>query len=458
MLFKSCLGQQAPVRINCGGEEYKDSENNQWLPDLYFLNGQTFSTSESISSTLDDALMQTERFSNDGKLLYRIPTTPGVYDVRLQFSENYNKNLEEGKRVFHVLIENVLAFQDLDIYKEAGNRGYRRIEKEYRTRAIGGSILIEFVPQEGNPKVNTIEILPASKQAVHPDIRAVIPVEGDRPQGIKWADSYSVGDKCYCDGVTTYDHDIGKAVVETSLGWMTVKQACELLGPGPGIEGHPVYNDVQCGNGPPNDYGDEHRCPGRVDMGREGCGHIGPKWNFGTNFATSVDSTMPVVPPVPRQPTPKPDFVLNAGSNSDDGSLVKEKDTWKYSAGSDFKIKGNKGIPQYFFRTHRSSKEHLTYTMDGFDKNKLYRVKLGFAEVWGANCMKNGSRIMSVQINNRMYRNDLDVYKEAGCGGALVLSYVLKPDNRGKFKIMIGAKPQAEDNNAMISLIEIGKP
>jgi hypothetical protein len=54
-----------------------------------------------------------------------------------------------------------------------------------------------------------------------------------------------------------------------------------LLGPGPGItDDTPLYNDVQCGNGPPNDAGDEHTCPGRVDIGSEGCGHVGPRWNF----------------------------------------------------------------------------------------------------------------------------------------------------------------------------------
>ncbi|EEC46042.1 predicted protein [Phaeodactylum tricornutum CCAP 1055/1] len=126
---------------------------------------------------------------------------------------------------------------------------------------------------------------------------------------------YSFGDKCYC--ATTFDHDIADVLVETPQGWMTIRQACEVLGPGPGIEGRLVYNDIQCGNGPPNNAGDEHVYPGRTDvrrlergrlasifrplfsrtvhdemphhhasplyntqLGPEGCGQIGPHWNF----------------------------------------------------------------------------------------------------------------------------------------------------------------------------------
>ena len=124
----------------------------------------------------------------------------------------------------------------------------------------------------------------------HPDIVKVIEVIGCDP-GEGWSDSYSVGDQCYCE--TTFDHDIGDVEVETPVGTRTVRQICDALGPGPGSEGRPVYNDIQCGNGPPNSargiqcaenqpegQGDEHFCPGRVDIGREGCGHIGPKWDL----------------------------------------------------------------------------------------------------------------------------------------------------------------------------------
>lgn len=118
---------------------------------------------------------------------------------------------------------------------------------------------------------------------LHPDIvrLADIPLSDiTQTPGANWADSYSVGDRCYC--ATTFDHNIGPIVVDTDIGPMTVFEACELLGEGPfpGGEGRPVYNDVQCGNGPANDAGDEDFCPGRVDLQKTGCTHIGPTWNF----------------------------------------------------------------------------------------------------------------------------------------------------------------------------------
>ena len=119
-------------------------------------------------------------------------------------------------------------------------------------------------------------------EGVHEDIVSIADIAPEEilrnPGGDGWKDSYSVGDRCYCD--TTGDHDVYSLVVDTPLGRITTETACNIIGPGPGSEGRPIYNDIQCGNGPANDAGDEDYCPGRVDIGREGCTHIGPKWNF----------------------------------------------------------------------------------------------------------------------------------------------------------------------------------
>ncbi|MEO0325080.1 MAG: hypothetical protein AAF447_19125, partial [Myxococcota bacterium] len=118
-----------------------------------------------------------------------------------------------------------------------------------------------------------------SPEGTHPDIVRVLDVPGRNPGGRSWADSYSVGSECYC--ATSFDHGIGPIEVPTPAGPRTVRDVCDALGPGPGLDGRPLYNDVQCGNGPPNDAGDEDDCPGRVDIGRDGCGHVGPSWNLG---------------------------------------------------------------------------------------------------------------------------------------------------------------------------------
>jgi hypothetical protein len=120
---------------------------------------------------------------------------------------------------------------------------------------------------------------------------------------VGWADSYSDGDSCYCS--SALDHEIELVEVNTPLGVMTVREICELLGDGPtgSRRGRPLYNDIQCGNGPPNAAGDEEDCPGRTEYGQEGCKYIGPKWNFAPFLPPPV--TAPVRPPR-TLPAPRP--------------------------------------------------------------------------------------------------------------------------------------------------------
>ncbi len=130
----------------------------------------------------------------------------------------------------------------------------------------------------GNGNVNNNEL----PDGVHEDIVRIADISPEEilrnPGGEGWKDSYSVGDRCYCD--TTGDHDVNNLLADTPFGRITTEEACDIIGRGPGSRGNPIYNDIQCGNGPANDAGDEDYCPGRVDIGREGCTHIGPKWNF----------------------------------------------------------------------------------------------------------------------------------------------------------------------------------
>ena len=117
----------------------------------------------------------------------------------------------------------------------------------------------------------------APEGAFHEDIVKIVEVVGNDPGGAPWADSYSVGDTCYMQ--TTFDHDVGEIEVDTPRGTMTIGALFDLLAPGPSSKGRPIYNDIQCGNGPPSAL-DEIECPGLVDYGREGCGQIGPMWDL----------------------------------------------------------------------------------------------------------------------------------------------------------------------------------
>ena len=109
------------------------------------------------------------------------------------------------------------------------------------------------------------------------DNTAILDVPGrDDANPSSWSDSYSVGDRCYCQ--SSFDHSIGDIVVDTVLGTLTVRQICDMLEEAgqPSSDGRPLYNDIQCGNGPANNAGDETTCPGRVEYGAGGCAYIGP--------------------------------------------------------------------------------------------------------------------------------------------------------------------------------------
>ncbi|CAM9467044.1 unnamed protein product [Ectocarpus sp. 12 AP-2014] len=136
---------------------------------------------------------------------------------------------------------------------------------------------------QGNGTEGETETTPSDvtiEGAFSEDIVRIIDVEGVVPGGASWSDSYSVGSKCYMQ--TTFDHDIGEVVVDTPQGPMKIGELFDLLEPGPGSQDRPLYNDIQCGNGPTNSHQilDEILCPGLVEYGIEGCGQIGPMWDL----------------------------------------------------------------------------------------------------------------------------------------------------------------------------------
>ncbi len=107
-----------------------------------------------------------------------------------------------------------------------------------------------------------------------------------------WADSYSANGRCYI--ASSFDHGIGDVLVNTPAGSRTVRQVAAAIGRGPGVGNNPIYNDVQCGNGPANNAGDEdiNQCPGRVDQGAAGCSVRGPTWDLSV-FAPQPAPVLP---------------------------------------------------------------------------------------------------------------------------------------------------------------------
>lgn len=125
---------------------------------MYFTGGGTYSACPlEIGGTQDDIIYCSERYFNgQAPYQYNVPIPrSGFYQVKLHFAEVLYSQL--ANRVFDVLIDGVLEFDDLDIYKEAGLSQALVLDviQEYSGSVI--TIGLEAVIE--NPKISGIEVI-----------------------------------------------------------------------------------------------------------------------------------------------------------------------------------------------------------------------------------------------------------------------------------------------------------
>ena len=154
-----------PVRIKAGSfEPLVDHAGNLWLPDQGFVGGETIARPNlAIVNTDDPELYQTERY---GMNSFSYPVPNGKYLVRLHFAETYDAIAGPGKRVFTFIVEG-REFKDFDVWAEAGG-AQRACVKTVNVEVTDGTLNIYFVPEQQNPQINGIEILPALPTATPP--------------------------------------------------------------------------------------------------------------------------------------------------------------------------------------------------------------------------------------------------------------------------------------------------
>ncbi len=159
--------QQAslPLYINVGSDtEYRDPSGRVWKKDTYYNNGGRVEprSFNDIKNTAADELYQTGRYDlpDDRPLVYSIPLPNGEYEVRLHFSENYNKAQSIGARKFRVSMEGKIIWNSLDIFQEAG--AYSALIKQTTVAVSDGFLTISFGKIVENAKLNAIEISEAS--------------------------------------------------------------------------------------------------------------------------------------------------------------------------------------------------------------------------------------------------------------------------------------------------------
>jgi hypothetical protein len=93
-----------------------------------------------------------------GPMIWHFPTGNGSFKVKLFFAEKGGTGAVNGagQRIFDVNAEGILAFNDIDIYSEAGMAALNR---EADVTVTDGTLDLEFVRDINNTQVNGIEIV-----------------------------------------------------------------------------------------------------------------------------------------------------------------------------------------------------------------------------------------------------------------------------------------------------------
>ncbi|QPH40246.1 malectin domain-containing carbohydrate-binding protein [Pedobacter endophyticus] len=152
-------------RVNCGGADFVDQNQNKWsadrnltaktrfgstswsanfpgIPAFFASQRRTF---DPIKGTSDWKLFQSFRYGRD-QLKYHFPVPDGEYLVELYFIEPWlgiggGMNAEK-MRLFDVAINGKTVLKDLDIWKEVGTN--RLLKKTVKATVKGGSLDISF--------------------------------------------------------------------------------------------------------------------------------------------------------------------------------------------------------------------------------------------------------------------------------------------------------------------------
>jgi Malectin domain len=157
---------QAPVRVNCGGVQYKDASGQVWQADTGFSGGTPELTPNPVEGTPDPSLFQTYRLDPTS---YSFKVADGKYQVNLYFMDGTVAAEEIGARVFNVSVQGTVVFPDLDIFAEVGANS--ALIKTTTASVTNGTLTIGFTPVSGlNPKISAIEILPANQTVSGPTL------------------------------------------------------------------------------------------------------------------------------------------------------------------------------------------------------------------------------------------------------------------------------------------------
>jgi hypothetical protein len=134
VLFEFDDKYESNVRINAGGSTIVDQLGRRWLSDesdtaAVVITGRADSSTSIIDSEIQGApqglwpLYQTHRDTSRSapNLKYQISVpASGAWGLRLHFAEAFRNGA--GERSFHILVNDAVAFKDVDVFAQAGGR------------------------------------------------------------------------------------------------------------------------------------------------------------------------------------------------------------------------------------------------------------------------------------------------------------------------------------------------
>jgi chitodextrinase len=406
-------GTSTSVRINAGGPGYTNGSGVTWSADNGYSGGAVATSTTTVTGTTDPTLYKTERYtsSTTTPLTYTAAVPNGNYIVRLYFAETYAKTQATGARVFDVDIQSVRAFEDVDIFAQAGGAN-KALMLEKPTTVTNGQVKISFIHQVENPKVNAIEIVPATSTT---DTQAPSSPGSLTFSGVT-SSSVTVNWSAATDnvGVTGYRISRGSTVLSTVTGLSYTDAA---LSPSTSYTYSVVALDAA----------------GNASVARTGA------------IATTASGGG----------TPSTSVRINAGgpSYTSGSGTVWSADTG-YNSGTIATTTTNTvtgTTDPTLFKTERyttSTTAPLTYTVAVPNGN--YVVRLYFAETYTAT-QATGARVFDIDIQSLRAFEDVDIFAQAGgANKALMLEKAATVTN-GQIKISL--LHQVE--NPKINAIEI---
>jgi hypothetical protein len=177
MMIMTNSGQQSVIRVpvslvvseyiqavNSGGGEYIDTAGETWAADQAYESGdwgyvkrsRTRRTRRPISGTPDPALYQRQRTD---PYAYRYDDVPnGVYEIDLRFAE-IRRRVDDGDRLFDVIIEDTLVLPAHDIVYEVGS--YAADDNRFFLEVVDNRMDVRLIPRAGSrkPVINALRIV-----------------------------------------------------------------------------------------------------------------------------------------------------------------------------------------------------------------------------------------------------------------------------------------------------------